>query len=87
MFYLRVKNITLGYTLPRNLTRKISMQKARVYVSLENFFTFDKLRGLPLDPEEITGYSSFNSSNYNSSFAGIGTPAYKSASFGVQVTF
>jgi len=87
MAYLRVKNITLGYTLPRNLTRKISMQKARVYVSLENFFTFDKLRGLPLDPEEITGYSSFNSSNYNSSFAGIGTPAYKSASFGVQVTF
>lgn len=87
MAYLRVKNITLGYTLPRVLTQKINMQKARVYVSLENFFTFDHLNGLPIDPEEITGYSSFNSSNYNSSFAGIGTPSYKSASFGVQVTF
>ena len=87
MAYLRVKNITLGYTIPQKITRKINMQKARVYVSLENFFTFDHLRGLPIDPEEITGYSSFNDSNYNSSFAGIAAPAYKSASFGVQVTF
>ena len=87
MAYLRIKNITLGYTLPRSLTNRINMQKARVYVSLENFFTFDRLNGLPIDPEEITGYSSFNTSNYNSSFSGVGTPAYKSASFGVQVTF
>ena len=87
MAYLRVKNITLGYTLPQKLTRMATIQKARLYVSLENFFTFDHLNGLPLDPEEITGYSSFNSSNYNSSFAGIGTPAYKSASCGVQITF
>ena len=87
MAYMRIKNITLGYTLPKKLTSKINMQKARVYVSLENFFTFDHLRGLPIDPEEITGYSSFNSSNYNSSFAGVGAPAYKSASFGIQVTF
>ena len=87
MAYLRVKNITLGYTLPRSLTNRINMQKARLYVSLENFLTFDHLNGLPIDPEEIVGYSSFNTSNYNSSFAGVGTPAYKSASFGVQVTF
>lgn len=87
MAYLRIKNITLGYTLPKSLTQKVSISKARVYVSLENFFTFDHLRGLPVDPEEIAGYSSFNASNYNSGFAGVGTPGYKSASFGVQVTF
>ena len=87
MAYLRVKNITLGYTLPKSLTQKVSINKARVYVSLENFFTFDHLRGLPVDPEEIAGYSSFNASNYNAGFAGVGTPGYKSASFGVQVTF
>ena len=87
MAYLRVKNITLGYTLPQQITRKATIQKARLYVSLENFLTFDHLKGLPLDPEEITGYSSFNSSNYNSSFAGIGAPAYKSASVGLQITF
>jgi len=87
MAYFRIKNITLGYTLPRTLTQKVSISKARVYVSLENFFTFDHLNGLPVDPEEIAGYSSFNASNYNSGFAGVGAPAYKSASFGVQVTF
>ena len=53
MAYLRIKNITLGYTLPRHLTQRINMEKARFYVSLENFFTFDHLKGLPLDPEEI----------------------------------
>ena len=87
MAYFRIKNITLGYTLPKVLTRKISMEKARVYVSLENFFTFDHLNGLPLDPEEIAGYSSFNKSNYNLSRAGVGSPAFKTASLGLQVTF
>lgn len=87
MAYLRIKNITLGYTLPQNITRKASISRARVYVSLENFFTFDHLRGLPLDPEEVAGYSSFNSSNYNSSRAGVGSPAFKAASVGLQVTF
>lgn len=87
MAYLRIKNITLGYTLPRHLTQRINMEKARFYVSLENFFTFDHLKGLPLDPEEIAGYSSFNTSNYNSSRAGVGSPAFKTAAIGVQVTF
>lgn len=87
MAYLRIKNITVGYTLPTNLVRKASIERARVYVSLENFFTFDHLRGLPIDPEEIAGYSYLNSSNYNSSRAGIGTPAFKTASVGIQVTF
>lgn len=87
MAYFRVKNITFGYTLPKVVTQKISMERARFYVSLENFFTFDHLRGLPIDPEEIAGYSYLNSSNYNSGRAGLGTPAFKTAAIGVQVTF
>ncbi len=87
MAYLRIKNITFGYTLPQNLSKVASLQKARIYVSLENFFTFDHLKGLPIDPEEIAGYSSFNTSNYNSGRAGVGTPAFKSASIGLQLTF
>ncbi len=87
MAYLRIKNITFGYTLPAKITQKASISKARFYISLENFFTFDHLNGLPIDPEEVAGYSYLNSSNYNSSRAGVGTPAFKSASVGVQVTF
>lgn len=87
MAYLRLKNLTLGYTLPDRLTKKAYINKLRVYISLENFLTFDHLHGIPVDPEEISGYSSFNSSNYNSSRTGVGVPAFKSASFGVQLTF
>ena len=86
MSYLRIKNITVGYSFPELLLKKVYLQKARVYVSLENFFTFDNLRGLPIDPEAISGYSMF-SSNYNLGRTGTGAPTFKSASFGVQLTF
>ena len=85
--YLRLKNVTLGYTLPQKLTRKAYIDKLRFYVSLENYLTFDHLNGIPIDVEEISGYSYLNSSNYNSSFTGVGAPAFKSASLGVQLTF
>jgi TonB-linked SusC/RagA family outer membrane protein len=87
MAYLRLKNITLGYTLPENITRKIYLSKARVYMALENILTFDHLNGLPVDPEVITGYSMFNTANYNSSRTGVGAPMFKNISFGIQLTF
>lgn len=87
MSYLRFKNITAGYTLPTTLTDKIDVNKVRVYVALENFFTIDHLGTLPIDPEEIEGYSMWNSSNYNMSRTGVGVPTFKSASVGIQVNF
>lgn len=88
MSYLRIKNITLGYTFPENLLSKVYISKARLYMSLENFFTFDKLNGLPIDPEAISGYSMFRSdSNYNLGRTGTGTPVFKTLSCGVQLTF
>lgn len=86
MAYLRVKNITVGYTFPEILLKKAFIKNARVYVSLENFFTKDNLRGLPIDPEAVSGYSMF-STNYNLGRTGVGTPIFKTASFGMQVTF
>ncbi|TDO01361.1 SusC/RagA family TonB-linked outer membrane protein [Sunxiuqinia elliptica] len=87
MSYLRIKNITVGYTLPENLTQKVYMKKLRVYIALENFFTFDNLRDLPIDPEVISGYSMWNDDNYNLGRTGMGTPTFKSASVGVQLNF
>jgi hypothetical protein len=87
MSYLRIKNITFGYTLPTQLVEKANLSSLRVYVSLENFFTFDNLRDLPIDPEEISGYSMWNESNYNLGRTGIGTPTFKSASIGLQLNF
>lgn len=87
MAYFRIKNITLGYTLPVELTRKAMINKCRFYVACENFFTFDKLRGLPIDPEVVSGVSMWNSSNYNSGRTGIGTPAMKNVNVGIQLNF
>ncbi|MDR2358944.1 MAG: TonB-dependent receptor [Prevotellaceae bacterium] len=87
MAYLRLKNITLGYTLPEHLTRKIYLSKARVYLALENILTFDHLNGLPVDPEVITSYSMWNTTDYNSNRTGVGAPMFKNVSFGIQLTF
>lgn len=50
--YLRLKTAQLGYTLPAMLTKKVSIQKLRVYVSAENLFTFTGYDGF--DPEVAT---------------------------------
>lgn len=86
MAYFRIKNINLGYSFPEKWLKHIYMTKARLYVSMENFFTFDHLRDLPIDPEAVSGYSMFSSS-YNLSRTGTGTPVFKSLSFGMQITF
>jgi hypothetical protein len=87
MAYLRIKNITVGYSLPSNLIKQAKISKFRIYAALENFFTFDKLGSLPIDPEEISGYSMWNTSNYNLGRTGVGVPTFKSASVGLQLNF
>jgi len=87
MAYFRLKNITFGYSLPPNILQKVYLSKARIYISLENMLTFDKLNGLPIDPEAMNGYSMWDTSNYNSGRTGVGAPIFKSASVGLQLTF
>jgi TonB-linked SusC/RagA family outer membrane protein len=42
--YLRLKNITLGYTLPNSLTSKIKIERLRIYIQSENLYTFTKYK-------------------------------------------
>ena len=51
--YLRLKNITLGYTLPKALTRKLTIERLRFYVQAENLVTWTKYWGF--DPEISSG--------------------------------
>ena len=87
MAYLRLKNLTLGYSLSPNVLKKVGLNSLRVYGALENFVTWDNLRGLPIDPEAISGYSMWNTSNYNLGRTGVGIPAFKSISAGIQLNF
>ena len=49
--YLRVKNIQLGYNLPKRWLSKLTIENLRIYLSGENLATFTKFRGL--DPERM----------------------------------
>jgi TonB-linked SusC/RagA family outer membrane protein len=49
--YLRVKNLTVGYTLPRQLTGKWNVDRLRFYLSGENIFTFHHMEVPGNDPE------------------------------------
>jgi hypothetical protein len=47
--YLRIKNVTLSYTIPQKYLKSLWLTSARVYVSAENLYTFTKYTGF--DPE------------------------------------
>jgi hypothetical protein len=53
--FTRLKQLQIGYTLPSSLSQKARMKNARVYVSLDDFFTWTKYPGL--DPEGGSGGS------------------------------
>lgn len=80
MSYLRLKNVTLGYTLPKELTRKAYIQKARIYFSANNLFLLYKGNDLPVDPEINAGAGL--------AYGGWGrtAPITRTFSFGMQVT-
>ena len=47
--FARIKNMQIGYTLPKNLTRKFFVDRLRLYVAAENLLTLTSYKGL--DPE------------------------------------
>lgn len=57
--YIRLKNLQLGYTLPKQIISKMSIQNLRVYISGENLWTGTKL-AKQFDPETISGGSGGN---------------------------
>ncbi len=54
MSYLRLKNVTIGYSLPKKVLKKMHFEKFRIYFSGENIAEFDHLGNLPIDPETAT---------------------------------
>ena len=47
--YLRIKNLSVGYTLPRAFTGRFGVENLRVYCNIQNLYTFTKYKGY--DPE------------------------------------
>ncbi len=53
--FVRVRNISLGYSLPSPLLKNLFMEKCRIYASVQNPFLFTKFPGT--DPEGATGFN------------------------------
>lgn len=79
--YLRIQNITLGYRLPAELAGRIMMSNLRVYVSVQNLYTFTDYSGY--DPE----VGSFNNSIRLMNVDMGHYPNPRTFSFGVNVEF
>ena len=47
--YLRLKNLTIGYSLPKEIYSKININRLRIYMTANNLFTITKYKGF--DPE------------------------------------
>lgn len=75
--YLRLKNLTIGYTLPKEVSGRIHFEKIRVYFSGENLFEIAQ-RKIPIDAEITAGSSTSN-------FYGRTAPFFRTISFGVQL--
>lgn len=71
--YLRLKNITLGYTIPATITKN-KVERARIYFNGQNLFTLTNFSD-DADPEVSNGYASY------------AYPQVKTFLFGIDITF
>lgn len=81
--FLRIKNITLGYTFPKALLNKAKIENLRVYVNIQNLYTFTKYTGY--DPE--VGASTQDSSGLTYGLDNGRYPSPAMCSFGLNITF
>ena len=73
--YLRLKNLTLGVSIPQTISSKLGLSKARIYFSGSNLLTW-KSKDLFVDPEmRVDGLCTFE------------TPALRTYTFGIELNF
>jgi TonB-dependent starch-binding outer membrane protein SusC len=78
--FLRVKAVTLGYNLPASITRKLHMERVRIYARGQNLFTFTKYNGW--DPEVN---ADFQANNINQGVDFYSAPQIRAIVFGINI--
>ena len=74
--YIRLKNLTIGYTVPNSITKKIKIERLRVYVAGQDLYELTKVQD-KWDPEQASSVSS-GAQRY---------PFYRTITFGINTTF
>lgn len=83
--FFKIKQIQLGYSFPEKWLKKIQISQARLFVSLDNFFTFTSYPGA--DPETRATTSDNDDANSAIAIDMGGYPISKSVSFGLNIAF
>ena len=76
--FVRLKNLSIGYNIPKSLISRVSINQCRLSLSGQNLLTFTKYSGL--DPE-------FSGSLYERGMDSAGYPNVKAITFGLNITF
>lgn len=85
--FLRLKNVVLGYTLPKSISRLAKMEKVRVYFSGDDLWEISHIKD-GWDPEASRDIANTgDSNNNNQSTYSARYPFYRLLSFGVNLTF
>ena len=79
--YFRIKNLTVGYELPKNLIKKAHMTRCRVYLSADNLWTATKFSGM--DPEITLTTSTYDLAGMYSNTYPVG----RTYQAGVEISF
>ena len=80
--YLRLKNIQIGYTIPKKIVQKIGLARVRAYVNAQNLFTLSA--NSFIDPESSEYDNNMGRSGTNS---GRNYPTLKYYGFGIDLEF
>jgi len=83
--YLRLKNIQLGYTIPKAISSKVGIQKFRVSVNAQNLFTLSNVSFI--DPESTEFGSNMGGTGGTGANSGRNYPTLKYYGFGLDVEF
>lgn len=83
--YLRMKNLTVGYTLPKKISRIAKIENLRVYFSGENLITWSNIKSDYIDPESVVTNSVFRKKD-DSNLA-RNYPWQKIYTVGIDITF
>ena len=79
--FFRLRNITLGYNVPKSITSKLSMSSARVFISADNILTLTKFSGM--DPEvRLESSDYYLAGTYSTNY-----PVPMSVTAGIDVKF
>jgi len=84
--YIRLKNLSLGYSLPASLIRRAGMSSAKLYLTGQNLWVWSPMYKIirTMDPEVIDGSDPDFTANAGN---GMDYPMLKSYTIGLNITF